>query len=603
MEANAPLSRPATSGGPDAFVLAKAALMALILGSLSAPVFCQAYNVRDAEVSGGTWALVIASALANIAVIAYHYIVPPHPKFLMLPGRRWTLRVHIVSGTVELVAGLWAAFGHSPKAALVQAAAGLFFHVPSALLQTPIVFGSKALMTPAYLLCIGMHAFCAATLLTRPDSTYWAVQTFLVFNIYVWCRVYFYAFDWARLFQNAKYTVAILAAGGTMVPAAFGPTGFLFMALFILAYLLLYRWLFLRGAADYAEFVRERGRDAAIDRDETGSFAPGRDEASDARAARQAFDALDEDRAGQIGREELTTLLATWNVPGLVIEALLARALGHRPAIDFDGFRRNIWSVGALRARARRVGGVRRGGSERDHAQFVFEQMDLDADGAIGRLELDLLMLEWGLPTEEATRYLERVDKDGDGKISFDEFFRHMRPVWRYVFHDVYRADDAARSPEMLSRSVASMTEAAATRQMRDTVRGQLLARVPFLAGASEQLVQDLAASLETTTHPAGDVLFREGDAGDRFYLVGSGSLRVTKGGETISDLGLGACVGEGALLGGQRRSATVTLLGPSTLHSMSRASFDYVTSRYPGVLDGLRRLDAQRQSPQAASA
>lgn len=50
------------------------------------------------------------TALANLLGIVYHYLVPPHPKFLVVPWRSWTLRVHVTSGTVELLAGLCVLF-------------------------------------------------------------------------------------------------------------------------------------------------------------------------------------------------------------------------------------------------------------------------------------------------------------------------------------------------------------------------------------------------------------------------------------------------------------------------------------------------------------
>ena len=91
----------------------------------------------------------------------------------------------------------------------------------------------------------------------------WAVYTFLAFNVYVWCRVYFYLFDLLRLFAGMKYSISILAAGATMIPALFGPMGFLLLVGFVGAYILLYRFLFIRNPAEYNDFVREKARDSA----------------------------------------------------------------------------------------------------------------------------------------------------------------------------------------------------------------------------------------------------------------------------------------------------------------------------------------------------
>ena len=76
-----------------------------VLGLLCVPVFRHAALRPETPVGVDTWVLVVLSTLANVIVIAYHYLIPAHPKFLMLPWRRWILRVHIVSGTIELVAG------------------------------------------------------------------------------------------------------------------------------------------------------------------------------------------------------------------------------------------------------------------------------------------------------------------------------------------------------------------------------------------------------------------------------------------------------------------------------------------------------------------
>jgi hypothetical protein len=47
-----------------------------------------------------------------------------------------------------------------------------------------------------------------------------------------------------------------------------------------------------------------------------------------------------------------------------------------------------------------------------------------------------LLLLEWGMTTEEARDYIERFGGT-DRVISFTEFFTHMRPIWRFGFREV----------------------------------------------------------------------------------------------------------------------------------------------------------------------
>ena len=193
-------------------------IIVIVMAAASLPVLAPLLEVRDQPITKTVWFLVVISTVANLMVMVYHYVVPPHPKFLLTGLRRLNLRLHILSGTVELVAGIIALLVPGQRtAAMVMALTALCVHVPSALGQTPIVFGSRAVMRPSYLLCIGLHAFCAVRLLTYPESTFWVVATFLIFNVYVWCRVYYYAFDTFRLFEGARYTVAICAAGLTTI--------------------------------------------------------------------------------------------------------------------------------------------------------------------------------------------------------------------------------------------------------------------------------------------------------------------------------------------------------------------------------------------------
>lgn len=214
------------------------------------------------EADTGIWSLIIVSTVLNLAVIFYHYIIPPHPKFLIIPFRRWTIRLHIWSGTIELISGVLACFFFSPKAALFQALAGLFFHVPTALIQVPIVFGSKAIMVPSYLLCIFIHAYCAFNLLLNPTSHSWAICTFLIFNVYVWCRFYYYFFDRLKLMGDQKYTASILFAGLTIIPSLFGPLSMILLVAYISLYFFLVWLLIIRTPEEFNSFVHERGRDS-----------------------------------------------------------------------------------------------------------------------------------------------------------------------------------------------------------------------------------------------------------------------------------------------------------------------------------------------------
>lgn len=102
----------------------------------------------------------------------------------------------------------------------------------------------------------------------------------------------------------------------------------------------------------------------------------------------------------------------------------------------------------------------------------------------------------------------------------------------------------------------------------------ELLRSVSLLSGLPEPILNRLARSLIRVEAGAGDVVIREGDSGDRFYVVESGSVAVTKEGRHIATLGPGEYVGEIALLRNVPRTATVTATVPTVLQALDRQHF-----------------------------
>jgi putative peptide zinc metalloprotease protein len=103
----------------------------------------------------------------------------------------------------------------------------------------------------------------------------------------------------------------------------------------------------------------------------------------------------------------------------------------------------------------------------------------------------------------------------------------------------------------------------------------------PF-AGLSAQQVRALAGRLQRLTLPTGIAVFRQGEPGDRCYLLRSGRVEVLIAGDdsaerTIATLRPGALFGEAALLTGLPRNATVRVLEPSELLALHRADLEEV--------------------------
>jgi MFS family permease len=101
-----------------------------------------------------------------------------------------------------------------------------------------------------------------------------------------------------------------------------------------------------------------------------------------------------------------------------------------------------------------------------------------------------------------------------------------------------------------------------------------LLRHLPMFAPLPIATIENLAARAETEEHPTGTEIIRQGDDGDRFYLVDEGTLDVVADGHLRASLGAGECVGEIALLRAQPRMATVRATTPVRLVVLDRSDF-----------------------------
>ncbi len=102
------------------------------------------------------------------------------------------------------------------------------------------------------------------------------------------------------------------------------------------------------------------------------------------------------------------------------------------------------------------------------------------------------------------------------------------------------------------------------------------LNRVELLAGLPGQTLAQLAKRMEREEVAPGTVLVREGDPGDRFYVLFAGMLAVSQagfGGRNV--LRPGDYFGEVALAMDVPRTATVSAITPAVVASCDRETFD----------------------------
>jgi MFS family permease len=86
--------------------------------------------------------------------------------------------------------------------------------------------------------------------------------------------------------------------------------------------------------------------------------------------------------------------------------------------------------------------------------------------------------------------------------------------------------------------------------------------------------LEQLADRLQEVRVPAGDVIVRQGESGDRFYLIEAGTVEVAVDGRPGNELGPGEGFGEIALLRDVPRTATVTARTDAVLYALERDAF-----------------------------
>ena len=86
--------------------------------------------------------------------------------------------------------------------------------------------------------------------------------------------------------------------------------------------------------------------------------------------------------------------------------------------------------------------------------------------------------------------------------------------------------------------------------------------------------LEALASSLTRMKVPAGETVFRQGDHGDRFYILDSGEIEIEVDGREANVLGPGDYFGEIALLRDIPRTATARARKETQLYALERDAF-----------------------------
>jgi small-conductance mechanosensitive channel/CRP-like cAMP-binding protein len=128
------------------------------------------------------------------------------------------------------------------------------------------------------------------------------------------------------------------------------------------------------------------------------------------------------------------------------------------------------------------------------------------------------------------------------------------------------------------------------------------LRQVDFLTDLPDDDLAMLGSALKSAVFGTDEIICREGDPGDAFFVLHRGEVEVVahgvSGHEThVADLRAPAFFGEMALLTGEPRSATVRAKGDAELLVVDKAGFEQLFKTHPSVAAAVSRVLAARQS------
>lgn len=374
------------------------------------------------------------AAMADVAIIYYHTVQPPHPKFLLTWDHRLAIRVHAIAGSAETILGIIAWATGSRTLAILTGVLALF-QIAAAYYQIPAVFGMKGVTVPLYCAGITIHLFCAINLIATGDVA-WLKLTWIALQTYAFVRIVFFMLNRTRAFRGSAYTVAVILGGTVTLPFIIGPIAPFFLIGIVLLYLALYSLIMRPTPAEWSGLFVEHVRRSLVPRLEGAWLRLGialPEGLSSREEAALVFRQIDANGSGTLDLGEMEPILAALGV-STRLEASFRHHHDHGAdtAITFDTFYTTLW----LPSRVREPAGMQRDASLTDgqQARVVFDFLDVDGRGYVDEFEIEILLLEWGMELHEAQRTIRKLSGPTRVRYSFDDFHGRLKPIWRFGY-------------------------------------------------------------------------------------------------------------------------------------------------------------------------
>lgn len=200
-------------------------------------------------------------------------------------------------------------------------------------------------------------------------------------------------------------------------------------------------------------------------------------------------------------------------------------------------------------------------------------------EGRVKRIDASGLQGRYPVGDLQPRRFTATVESAKASVVRIDRRFLEKVLTW-----DQLARDEGFRHPD---------DEPDANRWVFRLLRSRALHRLP--SASIERMFQQF----EEIPAANGEVVIREGDAPDYFYVIKRGSADVIKDDTKVARLETGDIFGEDGLLSGTPRNATVRMAEGGRLMRLSKSAFEEVLK--PPAVDWLSPAAASTQARQGA--
>lgn len=195
------------------------------------------------------------------------------------------------------------------------------------------------------------------------------------------------------------------------------------------------------------------------------------------------------------------------------------------------------------------------------------------ASGSVDIVTRDLIGQEIALATLGAGNHFGEVALVGEGQRTAT--VRAVDDVTLYVLQrpEFLRLEESCPSfAQQVRRNVGIQTTEAFLR------RSSPFSNLPW------ESVRGIAGQMKRLWVATEGIILREGDEGDRFYLIRRGRVEILRDGHRVQTLETGDFFGEIALLAKTKRTATVRALVDTELLTLSKAELEAIVQQHESL-------------------